>query len=213
MPTHGLLLQLRRRALLVAWGVIALIGMLMLSRHQWTPSQASGAEFPPSTLPVRLISAANSNRATLMIFVHPHCPCSTASIRQLSRYLTKFGDRVSATALFVVPPGAKADWARSQLWQEASLIPGLRIATDGDGKIAASLGVVASGHVVLYSAQGRLLFSGGITAGRGHEGANDGLSALEASTIDGAWRPTAPVFGCELGIPNRLNSEPGSVVQ
>ena len=56
-----------------------------------------------------------------------------------------------------------------------------------------------SGQTALYDATGNLLFSGGITSARGHEGDNDGRAAVVSLlTSDGAEERETPVFGCPL---------------
>jgi len=87
------------------------------------------------------------------------------------------------------------------LIHEARLIPGVRVILDPDGKLARRFGVETSGHTLVYGADGKLLFAGGITSSRGHLGDNAGFAAvLEIITnrsIQSA-RTTTPVFGCEL---------------
>jgi hypothetical protein len=52
---------------------------------------------------------------------------------------------------------------------------------------------------VLYDARGRLLFSGGLTSARGHEGDSFGLRRIRSLLLTGeADRRDAPVFGCSL---------------
>ena len=73
---------------------------------------------------------------------------------------------------------------------------------DGDGQEARLFHAVTSGQTVLYDSQGRLLFSGGITASRGHSGDNAGRSAIvslvNAEVPD---RTETLVFGCPLFSP------------
>jgi hypothetical protein len=73
---------------------------------------------------------------------------------------------------------------------------------DPEGKEADLFGAVASGQTMLYDAGGRLQFSGGITAGRGHSGDNAGRSTLVALITKGKseLRET-PVYGCSLANP------------
>jgi hypothetical protein len=59
--------------------------------------------------------------------------------------------------------------------------------------------VGTSGAVLLYSSDGKLLFQGGITPARGHQGDSFGrqriLALLDGDAPD---RRDAPVFGCAL---------------
>jgi hypothetical protein len=74
---------------------------------------------------------------------------------------------------------------------------------DDGGVEARRFGVKTSGTVLLYSALGRLLFHGGITGSRGHEGDNYGITRLAAALRGGAGDTAVPVvsrvFGCALG--------------
>ncbi|HSY74262.1 MAG TPA: hypothetical protein VK810_02225, partial [Dongiaceae bacterium] len=81
----------------------------------------------------------------------------------------------------------------------ASTIPGLAIHEDMDGATAKQFGAKTSGFVVLYNAQGQLLFHGGITSGRGHIGDNTGESSIVA-LLDGHdnFVKQTPVYGCSL---------------
>ena len=71
---------------------------------------------------------------------------------------------------------------------------------DDDARVAISLGVRTSGHVILFSKDGNSLYSGGITVSRGHEGTNHGRQAVE-SILAGAHSDsvkTIPAFGCRI---------------
>jgi len=70
---------------------------------------------------------------------------------------------------------------------------------DGGGAEAKRFGAETSGAVVLYDRAGRLVFHGGITAARGHEGDSFGQQRI-AALLTGARadRTDAPVFGCAL---------------
>ena len=70
---------------------------------------------------------------------------------------------------------------------------------DASGVEAARFGAGTSGAVLLYSSDGTLLFAGGITPARGHQGDSFGRQRLLA-LLDGAAadRRDAPVFGCAL---------------
>jgi hypothetical protein len=71
--------------------------------------------------------------------------------------------------------------------------------TDADGSEARRFGAETSGHTLLFDPNGSLLFSGGITASRGHAGRNAGESAIIAA-VNGKRtdRTGTPVFGCSL---------------
>jgi len=184
---------------LLVWGSTVAIGMVGLVRYQMTPG-AAGPEAPhrwPAGL--RDIVPARE-QFTLVMTLHPQCPCSRASLSELSQLMTRTGEKMSAHILFVKPHGAPADWCDGDLWKKAKEIPGVSVSIDNDGQDAAILGATTSGQVFVYDASGTLRFNGGITDGRGHEGDNPGLSSLLGLVRDGQTAvSTTPVYGCSLG--------------
>ena len=52
--------------------------------------------------------------------------------------------------------------------------------------------------MLLYAPDGRLLYSGGTTGGRGRTGDNAGRAAILNALADRDAEATAPVFGCSL---------------
>lgn len=137
----------------------------------------------------------------LVVILHPKCPCSKASLAEIERLLARNPNSLSATALFFSPMSKNQEWVRTDLWDQASLVPGLNIGTIGDDELK-KLGHVTSGQVFLYGIEGNMVFSGGVTVGRGHEGDNTGIASIESYIRQGnATTPTSPVFGCILSTP------------
>ena len=180
----------------VLWGSLVVVGFLFLAQEEFTPVKAS--------LPVRLFPRKSavrlvSDKLTLVLFAHPRCPCTRASLHELDGLLAETQNRVSVTVVFTVPDGVPPDWEQGDLWNSATSIPGVRVIRDQGGREAHQFEVQGSGHVLLYAPSGKLLFSGGITASRGHEGNNMGRSAIVSFVLNGhAPVSHAPVFGCSL---------------
>jgi hypothetical protein len=121
---------------------------------------------------------------------------------ELSVLMTRCPGKLAATVLFVKPEGFEEEWEQSDLWNEASRIPGVAVVSDAGGVEAARFGAATSGQALLYDSKGDLLFSGGITSARAHEGDNDGLSAIQSLVVSArADRSSTPVFGCPLQDP------------
>jgi hypothetical protein len=179
----------------VAWLAAMAVGFGLLWQYAATPGGAAPApeRWPDATPLLRA-----QDRATLLMFAHPECACTRASLAELARVMTRAGDRVAARVVFVQPEGAPASWAESGLVARAREIQGVEVDWDPGGREAERFGAVTSGDVFLYAADGALLFRGGITARRGHEGEN----ASEARLLDALARsaPSDPgaVFGCGL---------------
>jgi len=136
------------------------------------------------------------------MFVHPKCPCSRASINELARLTARCRDRMELTALFVVPPGCPPDWHKTSLWENAIAIPGLQVIADQGGRLATEFGITTSGHCLVYDAEDKLMFSGGITTGRGHEGDSPGRAIVTGivmhSIVEGSHE--CATYGCPLTV-------------
>jgi hypothetical protein len=138
-------------------------------------------------------------RATLIMFAHPQCPCSRASMTELAAIMTRCPREVRAIVCFFDPDGEPADWTRSALWRTASAIPGVEVLADHNARLAERFGSATSGQVFLFDRDGRQVFAGGITGARGHEGENRGRSLVIALARGEACAAnSAPVFGCSL---------------
>lgn len=139
------------------------------------------------------------DRDTLVMFAHPQCPCTRASLEELNRLLARSQGRVTAQVLFFKPGKFPDHWTQTDLWRSAAAIPGVRVYEDLDGAQARLFGAETSGYVLLYDAHGQLRFKGGITGSRGHVGDNAGEDAI-ISLLAGqeANSKQTQVYGCSL---------------
>jgi hypothetical protein len=182
--------------LAIAWLAAVGVGGRWLLDYQAAPGDPVEA---PGDWPAGSAVRLEPDRFTLLWFAHPHCPCARASLDELSWLLSRAGGKVEAHLLFVVPPGAPSGWAETDLWRRAAALPGARVVVDEEAREARRFQAETSGQVLLYNPRGRLVFRGGITAGRGHRGANTGRHAVLCWLRSGSAGPTeAPVYGCPL---------------
>ena len=158
--------KIRRMALTgflgTAWVACVIVGMGWLTRYQMTPGRVMAARNFSDASILHLAK----DRPTLIMFVHPRCPCSDASMEELARLMSAARDHVSARVLFVNPPGEAEQWSHTDLWRDAEQIAGVNVRCDMEGAIASKFGIQTSGHVLLFNSDGKLLFSGGITGSR-----------------------------------------------
>lgn len=154
---------------------------------------------PPSDWPAESQIHRQPGVPTLVLLVHPQCPCTRATVGELARLMAHAQGKVSAHVLFAKPAGAPEHWERGELWDEASAIPGVETVCDEGGVEAKRLRVETSGQALLFSADGHLIFRGGITPARGHMGENAGSESV-AAYLEGKQAPVAQarVFGCSL---------------
>jgi hypothetical protein len=136
---------------------------------------------------------------TLLVFAHPRCACTRASLSELARIMARAQGRVAAYVVIESRDAVPDASARGELWESARAIPGVVVAADRHGREAALFGAATSGQALLYDADGALRFRGGITAARGHEGGSFGSEAIVALVRDSAAaHDDTPVFGCPL---------------
>lgn len=178
------------------WVGVVGSGMAALTHYKSTPGAVGevARQWPAASALEREAGAL-----TLIMAVHPKCVCSRASLDELVILLGRAQKRVAATVLLTRPEGSDPSWSQSDIRTQASRIPGARVVDDEGGREARRFGALTSGQVFLYAADGQLVFHGGLTGGRGHEGDNAGLSRA-LGIVDGTpvARAESPVFGCAL---------------
>ena len=195
MTRHGML-KSRWTVLVLLWAAAVCVGSTLLWRYAAT---AGIAARPPEQWPAELKIAREPGRSTLVFLAHPRCPCTRASITELAALMSRVGQSTRAHVLFIRPRGVDGDWEKTALWQSAAAIPGVTVHSDPGGAQAALFRAVTSGQVVIYDPSGHLIFHGGITGARGHEGDNAGLDRALALLSGGhADRNESNVFGCSL---------------
>lgn len=190
--------------LLAGWTAGVALGFVVLMDYQNAPGRPAE---PPARWPSSSALSANTGgRGTLILFAHPRCPCTRATLGELERLLRHVHNQIVVYAVFVQPEARDREWARDHLWYRASAMPQVQVVRDLGGKEARRFGAFTSGQVLYYDARQRLQFAGGITGSRGHEGNNKGRQALTELIQSGsAERSSTFVFGCALQ-PATLNA-------
>lgn len=183
-------------ALAVLWGLWVLAGVYVLTEYS---AQAGEAAEPPQMWPQDFVISRDREKLTLVMLVHPHCPCSRASIGELAELMSGRTEQLDAHVFFVRPAGFEEKWEESDLWQSAERIVGVQTHADPHGASAARLGAKTSGQAVLFDRGGRMVFAGGITPGRGHMGDSSGTrSIIAAIASDEEYEEQSAVYGCDL---------------
>jgi hypothetical protein len=194
---------LREQMLIVAgavlWVCLLLVGINWISEYKSAPGERGAA---PLEWPAQSTLSRHAGQSTLVMFVHPKCSCSRASLSELDAIMNPERQDASAFVVFLRPAGVENDWERTDTWDKAQRIPHTTRVLDHDGVEAKRFGARTSGHVVLYGPDGRLRFSGGITGSRGHAGDNVGRQTVLAllASIPTPQHDHA-VFGCPIDNP------------
>lgn len=188
--------------IVLLWLLLVAAGMRSLTEYANRPGDAGE---PCPTWPTLSRVSHGTNTPTLVMFAHPRCPCTRASIGELAVLMAQCEGRLDARVVFFRPDEAGPDWTQTDLWTAAARIPGVEVFDDQGGSETRRFGAATSGLVLVYDSNDALMFQGGITGARGHSGDNLGrtsiLRLLESARPPGpkssAYTVT-PVFGCPL---------------
>ena len=190
----------------IACWLMAAAGVWVWGAQYGFATYAPGKAFAHQSWPHESKLDLAASRSTLVVFLHPKCPCSRASIRELERLLNSprlTPEQQPRVAVLVShPANASAEWRVTDTVKQASQLPRATIVFDPSGRETARFGAAVSGTVMLYRPDGAREFAGGVTASRGHEGANAGIDALEALLSGSGGEPASltPAFGCRLCV-------------
>jgi hypothetical protein len=163
--------------------------------------QAGAPAVAPPAWPSASRIPAPAGHYVLVMTVHPHCPCSRASVTELNNLMALLRhDNVKGYVLAVKPAEFTDEWMRTESIRSAERIPGITTLVDVDGVESGRLGAQTSGQVLLYDSAGRLAFAGGLTPDRGHLGDSPGRHRIVSLVKTGASdAKESKVFGCALG--------------
>jgi hypothetical protein len=174
------------------WFLSLLVAFILLLKYSITPGEAA----IQSKWPVNSSLKRDESLPTLVIFLHADCPCSKASVSELEKI----------TVLFYKPQFETDQSVKdSSLWKRL-LDTRANLLIDNDGVESKLFNSKTSGQTFLFSPEGSMIFSGGITESRGHEGESIGEDIIlqyvnNRESIKN--KLTAFVFGCSLPNPER----------
>jgi hypothetical protein len=185
-------------AFIILWMITVAFGLHALMIYKGKPGAAGPT---PQSWPGNELISPPSEKPLLVMFAHPRCPCTKASLGELERLATQAKDKFETVVLFYEPEGESDAWTKTASIDLARSIPNVRVILDKNGEVARRFGAETSGQTVLYDHNGKLLFSGGITGSRGHLGENNGFDSVlkllknEPTLLT---KKTTQVFGCGL---------------
>ena len=95
-----------RRAVVVSGVCIWMVGVCLGMGRLWSYDQTAGAPGrPPETWPQESQITLDPSKFTLVLLAHPKCPCTRATVEELSRLMTNCQGRINAYVLFAIPAG------------------------------------------------------------------------------------------------------------
>lgn len=177
------------------WALLLFLGLFQMASYSTRNDHISQ---PPKLWPLATEIKAVPT-PSLIVFLHPHCPCSVATVRELERMMPKLINRVRVVAVFIQPETESEEWVQTSLYFKAKRITGVRVITDYNYKEADAFDAQVSGQAFFYNQNGVLVLAGGLTPARGHEGESVGQSVI-LNFLDGRTSEVsrAQAFGCAL---------------
>ena len=185
----------------VAWMCAVATGLGLLTDYSAQPGEIGES---PKTWPTESPISRNKDGFTVLIAVHPRCPCTRATVDELEGVLAKSETAPRTIALIFEPLDEDSidtneEFSRTSISAKLSKLPGVELIADPGSLIAQSFGAMTSGHTLVYSPDGSLVYSGGLTPTRAHTGPNTGSSTLTSLfNGDQPIAQLAPVYGCPL---------------
>jgi hypothetical protein len=182
----------------LVWLLAIASGVRVLLSYENTPGRVGNV---PNHWPADSGIDRATDRSTLVMLVHSQCPCTRASVAELAKIMARVHGKVRAYVLVSKPHDRSAEWVDTAVWKAASAIPDVSVLVDVDGEESRRFGAETSGHTIVFDSTGRLIFVGGITESRGHEGDNTGENAIVSLLGDqnAAVPRSTSIFGCSFG--------------
>jgi hypothetical protein len=186
-------------ALIVIWAGAVLSGFAAALIHEQTPAVSQNVI---ADWPARTVCVPPGDKPMLVVFIHPKCPCTRASLAEIGSLHETCGDRLDMQFVFLDRGDAPWQSTDTEHWETVRDMGAGPAFVDVDGREHRRFGATTSGEVFLYLPTGELAFHGGVTVGRGHAGESPGRAAITAIvTKSAALKTTTPVYGCSLESP------------
>ena len=185
-------------AIFIIWAFLVLCGFWKLFVYSQTPGlQSPNADWPKGSKLTK-----NERGSTLVIFLHPQCPCSQATIGELERLMPFIQGKVKILVVFVQSENRSEEWTKQDLWNQVSSIPKVEMILDEKAREAIQFSAQTSGQVFFFNEKAQLIFKGGLTPARGHRGDSFGREVILSYIKNPLMtKSEAPVFGCSLPLP------------
>jgi hypothetical protein len=186
-------------AAVIAWVAVSAYLWQQLFAHTYraTPTRAAVVAWPADT-PLPRAQADFQ----VVLFAHPLCPCTRATLAELHQSLARTKPRSALTFVFVTAGLRDSAVAKSDTLARARSMPEGQVLLDEDGSVARQFGATISGEVMVFNREGQRVYRGGLTAGRGHQGDSAAQTLFEQIIAGGDFSSVeAPVFGCRLAVP------------
>ena len=182
--------------LFILWIVVLILGFGAMAWYKQQPGPVGKIQ---SHWPQNVSQPLNPFRHNLVLFAHPGCSCTYASIVELEKLLVSHKNKFNVQIYFYYPSDKTKEWTNSTSKTYALKLPNTEVIDDRGGEFARRFGALTSGQAILYSPEGKLVFAGGLTETRGHIGESEGTRSIASAIETGqSLIKSTSTFGCIL---------------
>ena len=107
-------------ALVLTWALAVGVGGTTLLRYTNTSGRLAT---PPPQWPYGDRIRTEPSHATLVVFAHPQCPCSRATLEELSQILARYRGSLNAYVDIYAPRSEGRGWAHAQFMERRGSHP------------------------------------------------------------------------------------------
>lgn len=183
----------------LGWLFTLTVGVCLVFKYDSVPGLTAT---PSIGWPANSNITHSSTNNTLVMLLHPKCPCSRASLHQVAT-LTTNDNSLQCIFLVYSPTQFPKGWEKTDIWYLAAEVPGAQIVSDIDGEEAKKFGGITSGQTYIFDRKGILKYSGGLTEGRGHVGECRNLDLAVKALKSGTSAASGAVYGCPIEDPRK----------
>lgn len=176
----------------VVWAVLAVSVIAGALEYDSRPGE------PPLRLPDATV--AGPGLWSLILMIHPDCPCTKATMRNLSTILESTRIPIKAEIVAAMPEGYKGP--RANLAIARSIVKS-DLVVMSESSASERFGARTSGHLFVFDPDRNLVYSGGLTPARGAEDASSSLKWFQALVTQYPVASSGPTFGCPLAARRR----------
>lgn len=126
----------------VTWLFLAGAGFLVLLNHAFEPARVGGPA--PIKWPRSSALPGPGALPRLVMFVHPHCPCTLASLQELRAIAQQRQPHLEVQVVVLHSDELAEGWSEAETVRQVSHVPGASIFRDDHGAEAARFGAAAS---------------------------------------------------------------------
>lgn len=177
------------------WGVLVIVISSYFYIYQFTDGHFIIKEDYKKALSL-LDKQSQQEYPLTLLFLHPECPCSDASIYEITQ-MQKLNSEMNFKIIISYPKNTYNKWvssnrAKRQLLKNKSI----ELIDDKNNVLSDAFGASTSGVTLIFKEENNLVFAGGITPSRGHLGRTIAHEIIKEASLFSFTKNE--VYGCSI---------------